>query len=142
MEGAWRGASRIAPHIFARSHVFDVDIAVTYDHHICAGHQNNILKPFNIDEISASSIQPNSNFNQRNCNPFARLMALNPRFAGQRLAAGVTGKKTLHTLELCELQRLALLGGDYADACQILIMSARYDKSEPRKAQRTTQQID
>jgi hypothetical protein len=28
-------------------------------------------------------------------------MALNPRFAGQRLAAGITGKKTLHTLELC-----------------------------------------
>ena len=27
-------------------------------------------------------------------------MALNPRFAGQRLAAGVTGKHTLHTVEM------------------------------------------
>lgn len=54
-------------------------------------------------------------------------MALNPRFAGQRLAAGVTGKKTLHTLELCEVKSKMNARGVESDRPQISIMSAQYD---------------
>ena len=51
-------------------------------------------------------------------------MALNPRFAGQKLTAAAN-PKTLHTLELCMFATLDGQTRDANIATQILTMSAR-----------------